>query len=104
MEQQSLFESKMQFLEERNKQEAEIYQDKIKKLNEKIQRMRMPIEDAQSALMRADERYLALEKVNDKLNAEIKFVGKRYAASLVSRYMGTMRMYRTDQTIRELEL
>ena len=54
--------------------------------------------------MRAGDRYDQLMKVNEKLSAEIKFVGKRYAASLVSRYMGTMRMYRTDQTIRELEL
>ena len=54
--------------------------------------------------MREDERYKALVKVNEKLNAELKFVGKRYAASLVSRYMSTMRMYRTDITIRELQL
>ena len=82
----------VKYLKDRNKEEVQIYLDKIAKMKNQFDILRMRAEDADGKKLRSEQKVQGLTDAKTKLEAELKFVGRRYVACLVTRNISNTRI------------
>lgn len=53
--------------------------------------MRMPIEDMQGQVLRMQEKNIGLVQKNEKVEAQMRYLGKRYTAALIARFLANQK-------------